>query len=232
MMITQRDLYYLWEILHLKQVFGTFNIDCVFDIGANMGQYALMLRKKVGYRGLIISFEPIPRAAAALRELSLADDKWVIEECAISTFNGKQDFNIMADTQFSSLSQPSHNEVDNFSQKNRIESTITVATETLSSAYNRLQTACNFTRPFLKMDTQGHDVEIIKASQAMVKQYLGLQSELSVKKIYESSVDFREALTFYEKLGFSLSALVPNNAGHFPRLIEVDCIMLRTDLVY
>ena len=53
-----------------------------------------------------------------------------------------------------------------------------------------------------------------------------------MKKIYESSVDYREALTFYEKCGFSLSALVPNNAGFFPRLIEVDCIMMRTDLIY
>ena len=56
MMITQSDLCQMWEVLRLRQVFGVFSIDCVFDVGANMGQYALMLRKKVGYRGLIISF--------------------------------------------------------------------------------------------------------------------------------------------------------------------------------
>ena len=169
MKVTQKELYYLWEVLHLKPLFRTFNIDCVFDIGANMGQYALMLRKMVDYHGPIISFEPIPQAAAALRELPLTDDNWFIEECAISTFNGKQDFNIMSGTQFSSLSQPRHDEVDNFRQSNHIESTITVSTETLSSAYHRLQTTCNFTQPFLKMDTQGHDVEIVRASQSTVK---------------------------------------------------------------
>jgi len=60
---------------------------------------------------------------------------------------------------------------------------------------------------------------------------VGLQSELAIKKIYESSVDFRDALTFYQSLGFELSALVPNNAGYFPVLIEIDCIMGRKDIL-
>jgi hypothetical protein len=31
----------------------------------------------------------------------------------------------------------------------------------------------------------------------------------------------------YTALGFVLSALVPNNGGHFPDLLEIDCIMYR-----
>lgn len=61
--------------------------------------------------------------------------------------------------------------------------------------------------------------------------FVGLQSELAVANLYDSSVDFREALTVYQELGFTLTALVPNNAGHFPRLLEVDCIMIRNDLI-
>ena len=33
----------------------------------------------------------------------------------------------------------------------------------------------------------------------------------------------------YERLGFELSALVSNNAGHYPRLVECDGILLRRD---
>lgn len=68
-------------------------------------------------------------------------------------------------------------------------------------------------------------------AKPVMKEFIGLQSELAVKKIYQISTDFREALTIYEQCGFALSAFVPNNAGHFPQLIETDCIMVRADLL-
>ena len=62
-------------------------------------------------------------------------------------------------------------------------------------------------------------------------EFVGLQSELSMRRIYQDSVDFRRAITFYQELGFELSALVPNNSGCFPLLVEMDCIMVRADLL-
>ncbi len=80
------------------------------------------------------------------------------------------------------------------------------------------------------MDTQGYDVKVIRGGIDIISEFVGLQSELAVKGIYADSVDFREALSFYEDCGFDLSAFVPNNAGHFPMLIELDCIMVRSNL--
>jgi hypothetical protein len=37
-------------------------------------------------------------------------------------------------------------------------------------------------------------------------------------------------LAWYESHGFELSAIVPNNYGHFPVLIESDFIFVRRDL--
>ena len=54
----------LFEEQHLKRFFAHFDIDCVFDVGANVGQYATALRDRVGFRGQIISFEPNPATAA------------------------------------------------------------------------------------------------------------------------------------------------------------------------
>ena len=42
--------------------------------------------------------------------------------------------------------------------------------------------------------------------------------------------DFRDAITLYERCGFSLSSFVPNNSGHFPLLVEMDCIMINNRL--
>ena len=229
--INVKHLYKCWEANHLKKLLSQYDVDCVFDVGANFGQYAQMLRNKAHYKGLIISFEPIPEAAKALTEKALNDPNWIIIEQALSDHDGTQEFNIMRDSQFSSLSNPRHDEVNRFQHKNKVENSLTIKTETLTTAYQRLQKAHNFTRPFLKMDTQGYDAEIVKHSKAIMTEFIGLQSELAIKKMYEKSMGYQDALAIYEECGFSLSAFVPNNEGHFPQLIETDCIMIRSDLI-
>lgn len=227
----RRKLHVLWEENHLHRLLSAYHVDCVFDIGANYGQYAQMLRNKARFNGLIISFEPIPAAAAALRELARHDPLWAVEELAIAGDDGEQIFHIMKSSTFSSLSSASNDETTLFEASNSLAQAITVKTESLATAYRRLQRAHGFKRPFLKMDTQGFDVRIVQAAREVLSEFIGLQSELAIKKLYVDSVDFREALTIYENNGFQLSAFVPNNSGHFPQLIETDCIMVRRDLI-
>jgi|TARA_B110000879_G_scaffold191830_1_gene257339 FkbM family methyltransferase len=229
--IETANLYAIWEEQQLKKLLSHFNVDCVFDIGANCGQYATMLREKADYTGTILSFEPIPNAAQEIRKLSKNDPDWHVFEQAVSCTDGELTFNIMEKSQFSSLSTPRHDETKLFTDMNKVKETVTVKSECLENIYNRLSKYLKFKRPFLKMDTQGFDLDVLKSGQSILQNYIGLQSELSIKKIYEESVDFRDAISTYEKYGFSLSAFVPNNAGHFPELIEIDCIMIRNELI-
>src|SRR5688572_8587852 len=67
---------------HLERFLTDFQIDCVFDVGANEGQYAEKLRE-IGFRGSIISFEPIPALASVLRRKATRDPDWIIEEIAL-----------------------------------------------------------------------------------------------------------------------------------------------------
>lgn len=220
-----------WEVAHLQQVFKKYDVDCVFDVGANEGQYARVLRDRVGYQGLIISFEPNPDLYKKLHKQAAAQPSWHVEDIAISARDGSATFNIMKRHTFSSLSAPRHDETDLFTKLNTVTKQIEVTTENLSNTLTRLRAQHGFKRPFLKMDTQGFDVQIVEAAPEAAREFIGLQSELAVKKLYEDSVDFRDAIYTYEKTGFELSAFVPNTAGHFPRLVEVDCIMIRSDLM-
>ncbi len=229
--IDRRELYALWEQFQLRQLFDYLDIDGVFDIGANVGQYAHMLRRKVGYRGWIFSFEPIPSAAAKLRERARRDPKWLVFESAVADSNDRRSFNVMRHSQLSSLAQPSHRDVRMFIGRNEVVRSVEVATLTLKSAFDMAREQAEFSRPFLKMDTQGFDLIIARASPQTVPRFLGLQSELAVARLYDSSTDFRQCLSAYEEMGFSLTSLVPNNAGQFPRLLEIDCIMIRSDLL-
>ena len=91
-----------------------------------------------------------------------------------------------------------------------------------------LQQQYGFARPFLKMDTQGFDLQVFEGGGDAIQSFIGLQSELSVAPFYEGIPGWKNSLAHYEKAGFVLSALVPTNDDWSPRLREVDCLMYRS----
>lgn len=214
------------ERQQLKRIFDRFDVDCVFDIGANRGQYARMVRRGIGFDGDVFSFEPLPDCAAFLKRVSARHPRWHVEEIAIAGRNGEQTLSVMAMDVFSSLSEARSDQPPSTSEDNRPVQKIPVKTETLSAAYNRLSSRHGFRRPFLKMDTQGYDTIIVESGKDILHHFVGLQSELAITQLYETSVRYDEAIRLYESFGFTLSALFPSNAKHFPDLLEVDCIML------
>jgi FkbM family methyltransferase len=216
-----------WELIEpemLQQFFAYFGVDCVFDVGANVGQYAKRLRQ-MGYRGLIISFEPNPNAFRKLEEAAEPDKNWLVKNVALDSRARNAIFNLMKCDEFSSLHAPNNSVTTTFQDMNVIEAQIPVTTTTLDALFPALKAQLNFSRPFLKMDTQGHDSLIVRGGTECLAGFVGLQSELSLTPLYEDTSNFLEALTLYQSKGFKLSALVPNNRGHFPDLHEIDCIM-------
>jgi Methyltransferase FkbM domain len=108
---------------------------------------------------------------------------------------------------------------------------IEVEVTTLSELMPHLQQQFKFSRPFLKMDTQGFEVEIFSGSGDVACQFVGLQAEVAIESIYEGATGYEEAIGCFERAGFVLSALVPSLDLHFPKMFYVDCIMVRRDLV-
>src|SRR5207245_6090030 len=173
---------------------------------------------EVGYQGDIISFEPIPELAQRLRANAATERSWFVEELALGEQEGQASFNILAGDQFSSLHAVSSTGAGLFKNQTRLSRQIEVRTSTIATQLRKYQEKLGFKRPFLKMDTQGHDVAVASGAGDQLRQFVGLQSEPAVKRLYDDSPGFDEALEFYRTRGFELSALVPNNFGHFPRL--------------
>ena len=115
----------------LRRLFEYCHIDCVFDVGANEGQYGRFLRTQVGYHGLIVSFEPIPECAMILKESADKDERWLVEEVALGTEPGTALFNIMAGKQFSSFLKPDNSRAQMFSEQNQLAREIEVQVDTL-----------------------------------------------------------------------------------------------------
>ena len=223
--VGQLALAFEWE--HLRRFFAHFAVDCVFDVGANAGQYAKRLRTRVGYAGPIVSYEPIPELAAKIRTAAALERAWFVEELALDATENHATLNIFESNPFSSLHSASETAEQEFPKQLRLERRIEVNTATLASELGKYQAKLRFKRPFLKMDTQGHDLSVAIGAGDRLRDFVGLQSELAIQRLYADSPSYEEALEFYRRSGFELSALVPNNLGHFPRLLEIDCIMFR-----
>jgi FkbM family methyltransferase len=221
----------VFEEVYLKRFFDEFNVDCVFDVGANRGQYAEMLRCRVGYKGHIISYEPIPAALNILSEKAKEDPNWEVIPSVLDETSGHRTFNIMKSDQFSSLLNPSTREVEHLSTPNTISEKIDVEARTLTQEFERFASKLDFKRPFLKMDTQGHDLAVAKGAEAVLPRFVGLQTEMAIKRLYDGAPDFLTSIEFFRSKGFDLSAFVPNNEGHFPQLIEIDGIFVRKELI-
>jgi FkbM family methyltransferase len=216
------------EQYNLSRFLRHFEVDCVFDVGANAGQYTEMLRTKCDYRGPIISFEPIHDLANALRQKASNQSDWFIEETVLSEKSGPITFNIMASDQLSSIKKP-QGEDEQFEGAMAVTSAATLEATTLESHFEKYQMKLGFKRPFLKMDTQGSDLDVARGAGSRLKKFVGLQSELSFNPLYANAPTAFEAIAFYRSQGFELTALIANNGGYFPRLFEMDCICYRKD---
>lgn len=210
-----------FEEQYLKRLLKELSVDCVLDVGANIGQYALMLREYCHYEGLIISFEPTPEVLRTLLRNSRRDRLWEVRGIALGNFNGHAVFH----------TTPSADSVGNSFLERRQEhkNLIDVEVEVckLSGILPGLQKTFGFSRPFLKMDTQGFDLEVFSGAREVIHSIVGLQSELAVEPVYNGAPGWHEAIAVYEQAGFTLSTFVANNLDFFPRLLEMDCIMYR-----
>lgn len=77
-------------------------IDTVFDVGANIGQYGKKLRES-GYKGRIISFEPLSEAFKELEKISHHDPLWETLNIGLGNYDGKAKINVSPFSVFSSI---------------------------------------------------------------------------------------------------------------------------------
>jgi FkbM family methyltransferase len=212
--------------IHLGQLFRFLQIDCVFDVGANVGQYHDFLREKVGYTGRIVSFEPVSRNIAVLQQRSAADPDWEIVGHALGSSRSTLPIHVMKSDQFSSFLAPDNSGVPEFNGLNETEHVETVAVYPLDEVFPVLQRRLGFSRPYLKLDTQGFDLEVVRGAAATLPQVLAMQTEASIINIYEGMPGYMDTIRLLNECGFDISGLYPISRDPGMRLIEFDCVMV------
>jgi len=215
--------------LHLRELLARLQVDCVLDVGANVGQYRDFLRDRVLYDGPIVSFEPVSRHVELLRERARDDRDWHIEGYALGSSDGEMPINVMVSDQFSSFLEPDHAQMQEFTELNVPCSKETVTVRTLDVVLPVLQERLGFDRPYLKLDTQGFDIEVLQGSGESLPSVKALQTEASVIGIYKGMPGYMDTIRHLDGLGFDLTGLYTVSRDSSLRLVEFDCVMVNRD---
>lgn len=213
---------------HLRNLFAELGVNCVVDVGANQGQYGEMLRR-IGYQGRIVSFEPVSTTFAQLQRCARQYPDWQVQQCGLGSQSGELTINVVQGSELSSFRTPSAFFHQRFEAIGTLERTERVAVRRLDEVFAEVIAGLRAPRVFLKMDTQGYDLEVLAGARQSLAQVVGLQSELSVVPLYEGMPDCVASLAALRELGFQPTGFYPVcREEHGLGLVEFDCVMQRS----
>ena len=212
---------------HLRDLLQVHRVGTVVDVGANLGQFGLRLRKS-GFQGTILSIEPMRQARAKLEQVAALHPPWRVFPNALGSRAEEKKLQIFKDDTFSSLHSVTAEGKRIFGSYVEAQAEEVVKIETLDRLLlgNLRQ---GIQGPvLLKTDTQGHDLEVLQGGVEFLKQTSVVLTEAAVEVIYEGAPVFTEILQFLKEKGFEASGFYP--FSHRPEtlaMIEFDAFFVR-----
>jgi FkbM family methyltransferase len=216
---------------HVGSVLRDLGINCVLDVGANVGQFGQRLRH-AGYTGRIVSFEPLPHLAEQLHERADPDPEWHVMAYALGDEDTEAEMTVVDGPGKTSSLLPASEFGTSWLPRLEGIGKETVRIRRLEDLFDEAVDRLDEPRVFLKMDTQGYDLRTFAGAGERIKDVLGLQSELASIPIYDQMPRMPEALATYEAAGFETTGIFPISRDRdTPRVIEFDVVMIRADAV-
>lgn len=209
----------------LMMMLEKHKVNLIFDIGANVGQFGRQLRD-AGYKGRIVSFEPLSTAREKLLSASQNDPLWeVAQQAAIGSENGETEIHVAGNSVSSSVLAMLDTHI------NAAPDSAPVGREKVP--LRRLDTiALERLAPdsvlFMKIDTQGYEDNVLEGATRLLGEAVGLQIELSLVPLYQGQGLYDEMIAQLNANGFELwgltSAFVDPSNG---RLLQIDATLFR-----
>lgn len=199
------------------------NINKIIDVGANTGQYALEMRRD-GFKGEIVSFEPLAEAFLKLRNNAKNDKKWQVYDYAIGNENGRTFINIAGNSVSSSISNMQDSHLKAAPESSYIGKE-EISINKLDSLFHNFYSEDD--RIILKIDTQGFEKNVIDGAEKFLEKVILLQLEMSLIRLYENEMLFDEMIEYLKARNFQIISL---ENGFFDKqsgqLFQVDGIFI------
>jgi len=194
-------------------------IDVVIDVGANVGQFGKSLRAG-GYRGKIVSFEPIESAFQALAREAEADGNWQVHHCGLGAFAGTANLHVSGLSECSSILDLTAT-AELHDRRIATDHTEAIKIRTLDEVAAGLSG-----KILLKIDTQGYEKRVIEGGMQTIPRVLGILMELPVIHIYQGEWEFHEAIKYMSDAGFVPAQIqaVGYHGNDSVSAVDFDCL--------
>lgn len=200
-------------------------ISLALDVGANTGQYAKMLRR-LGFRGRIISFEPMRDNARRLAHAARRDKLWSIQPIALGAERASVAANVTQQSELSSLLPPSEFGKRMFASSIAVSHVETVEVHRLDDLWDTL-VPDREERVHLKIDTQGFERFVLEGASASLPGVRTVEVELSMQALYEGQPGWTEMTAFLYNAGFQLAGMYPVTRAANGSVVDADCLFVR-----
>jgi FkbM family methyltransferase len=169
-----------------------YGIKTVLDVGANIGQFAVHMKRDIGFDGRIISFEPMTSAFVTLKQRATKDPQWQAHQFGLGDANKRMRFNISRNSLSSSLlpALPSLLSAAPDAMKVGEEE---IEVRTLDSVFDSL--ACQ-APIYLKMDVQGFERKVLDGAKHALEHIDTIQLEMALTPVYVGASGFLEITGF------------------------------------
>lgn len=209
----------------IKRLLKTYDINTVLDVGANEGQFARMLRREAGFKGAIVSFEPMSKAFSLLERSARGDNNWKLFRCALGDSDQVMEINVAQNSCSSSL-LPAQATLHHVAPETTYVDKELVTVRALDNLCQELHLPQSGV--YLKIDAQGFESKVLEGAKRALESIDTVQLEMPLTPMYEGAVPFDELIMFMKSKGYRLVHLVP---GFYNResgeLIECDGIFHR-----
>jgi FkbM family methyltransferase len=206
-------------------VLTTHRVNCVIDVGARIGDYGRWLRQ-IGYRGQIISFEPVAEHVRALTEVAARDGRWTVLPFGLGSVSEARTISVTKSSDFTSLLTPRADATALFPGA-AVDHEETVEIRRLDELFSTIMAGIPNPRVYLKLDTQGSDVEVLRGAAGCLEHVLAGQTELSFVPLYEGQPSYLEALAELDRHQLAPAGFFVEARTSDWRLIEANCIIVR-----
>jgi FkbM family methyltransferase len=206
-----------------RDLFARRGIDVVLDVGANAGQYGALLRRD-GFAGRLVSLEPLGEPYEELRRRAHADGAWTALRLAASDSDGEVVLNVTEDSRSSSVLR--RNERFGATPGWAPRGEERAPARRLAGLAGELLRPDE--RPYLKLDVQGFERQVIEGAGEALERFEGLELELSLLALYEGQTSLPEMLPLLAERGFRPVCLEPILLDDDGLLMELDGVFART----
>lgn len=208
-----------------KQLLVDYEIDTVLDVGANSGQFARTLRSNLGYKGRILSFEPLSSAFSLLQKNARNIAGWETFNFALGNEDAMREINIAGNSDSSSLLEMLNSHVQ-LAPESAYVGRENIEVRKLDSVYPKLCAASR--NIYLKIDTQGFEQQVLNGAERSLANIDTVQMEMSLVQLYQGEPLFYTMSELMYTLGYELVSMEPSFSDKKSgRLLQIDGVFHR-----